>query len=47
LTDEEVADLFQTAVKVQQVVEAVTAACSSTLCVQDGTHAGQTIPVRF
>jgi diadenosine tetraphosphate (Ap4A) HIT family hydrolase len=44
LTDEEVADLFQTAVKVQQVVEAVTAACSSTLCVQDGTHAGQTIP---
>ncbi|XP_975421.2 nitrilase and fragile histidine triad fusion protein NitFhit isoform X1 [Tribolium castaneum] len=44
LTSEEVTDLFLTAVKVQKAVENEYSASSSTLCVQDGKHAGQTIP---
>lgn len=45
LTPEEVADLFQTVVKVQKVVENVYKSTSSTICVQDGEYAGQTVPV--
>lgn len=45
LSPEEVADLFQTTVKVQKVVERVYNANSSTICVQDGQFAGQTVPV--
>lgn len=45
LTPEEVSDLFQTCVKVQNVVETEYSANSSTVCVQDGKYAGQTIPV--
>lgn len=45
LSPEEVSDLFQTAVEVQKIIENVHAANSSTICVQDGKNAGQTIPV--
>lgn len=45
LTPEEVSDLFQTAVAVQKAVEKEYEADSSTICVQDGKHAGQTVPV--
>lgn len=38
-------DLFQTVVKVQKIMETVHNAESSTICVQDGKYAGQTIPV--
>lgn len=41
----EVADLFQTAVKVQKIMEAVHESESSTICVQDGKYAGQTVAV--
>lgn len=47
LTGEEATDLFLTAIKVQKAVEHEYSASSSTLCVQDGKHAGQTIPVIF
>lgn len=45
LKPEEVSDLFQTAVEVQKVMENVQGAESSTICVQDGKFAGQTVPV--
>lgn len=45
LTPEEVADLFQTVVKVQKVMETVHCSTSSTICVQDGADAGQTVHV--
>jgi len=44
LSEEEVADLFQVTVKVSKVIETVNDAQSSTLCVQDGKFAGQTVP---
>ncbi|RZC34649.1 HIT domain containing protein [Asbolus verrucosus] len=44
LSREEVADLFHTAVKVQKVMEAVNLSDSTTVCVQDGKNAGQTVP---
>ncbi|XP_050303135.1 nitrilase and fragile histidine triad fusion protein NitFhit [Anthonomus grandis grandis] len=44
LTEEEIADLFQTTVKVSKAVEKMYNAQSSTVCVQDGKFAGQTIP---
>lgn len=47
LTSEEVADFFQTAVKVQQAVEKAYSSSSSTICVQDGKDAGQSISVRY
>lgn len=47
LNTEEVADLFQTVVKVQKVMESVYKSSSSTICVQDGKFAGQTIPVIY
>lgn len=45
LTQEEIADLFQTVVKVQAAVEREHNATSSTVVVQDGKEAGQTIRV--
>ena len=45
LTEAEVSDLFKTAVKVQKVMEEVHKTTSTTLCVQDGQYAGQTVPV--
>ncbi|GJQ64861.1 hypothetical protein Trydic_g7036 [Trypoxylus dichotomus] len=44
LTPQEIADLFQTVVKVQKVMELVYNSSSSTICVQDGKYAGQTVP---
>lgn len=44
LTPEEIADIFQTVVKVQKVMELVYNSSSSTICVQDGKYAGQTVP---
>ncbi|KAG5883506.1 hypothetical protein JTB14_013933 [Gonioctena quinquepunctata] len=44
LSQEEIADLFQTAIAVQKVVETEHNASSSTICVQDGHFAGQTVP---
>lgn len=44
LNPDEVADLFQTVVTVQRVMEEIHNSNSSTICVQDGQHAGQTIP---
>ncbi|VEN49991.1 unnamed protein product [Callosobruchus maculatus] len=43
LTQHEIADLFQTAVKVQRKMETEHKATSSTVCVQDGPFAGQTV----
>ncbi|KAK9712865.1 Carbon-nitrogen hydrolase [Popillia japonica] len=43
LSADEVADLFQTVVKVQKVMELVHNSSSSTICVQDGKYAGQTV----
>lgn len=45
LTKEEIEDLFQTVVKIQKVVEQEYNANSSTVTVQDGPFAGQTVPV--
>lgn len=45
MTQEETADLFQTAVKITKIMEAAYQAGSSTVCVQDGENAGQTVPV--
>ncbi|KAH1019841.1 hypothetical protein HUJ04_009602 [Dendroctonus ponderosae] len=44
MTQEEIADLFQTAVKISKIMEAAYQAASSTVCVQDGEYAGQTAP---
>ncbi|XP_018570395.1 nitrilase and fragile histidine triad fusion protein NitFhit [Anoplophora glabripennis] len=44
LTKEEIEDLFQTTVRVQRTVEQEYKANSSTVTVQDGPFAGQTIP---
>ncbi|KAJ3657739.1 hypothetical protein Zmor_009523 [Zophobas morio] len=44
LMEPEVSDLFKTAVKVQKVMEEVHKTTSTTLCVQDGQYAGQTVP---
>uniref|UniRef100_A0A1I7XR52 bis(5'-adenosyl)-triphosphatase n=1 Tax=Heterorhabditis bacteriophora TaxID=37862 RepID=A0A1I7XR52_HETBA len=43
LTDAETADLFIVAKKVQKMLEKVHGATSSTICVQDGPAAGQTV----
>ncbi|KAJ8960385.1 hypothetical protein NQ314_006075 [Rhamnusium bicolor] len=45
LSQEEVSDLFQTAVMVQRVMEQEHKVNSTCVCVQDGKFAGQTIPV--
>lgn len=45
LTEVEVADLFRTSVKVEQVLEKHHNSTSTTVCVQDGKNAGQTVPV--
>ncbi|KAL1509808.1 hypothetical protein ABEB36_004489 [Hypothenemus hampei] len=44
LTQEEIADLFQLTVNVSRIMETVHNAGSSTVCIQDGPSAGQTIP---
>uniref|UniRef100_A0A915BA71 Nitrilase and fragile histidine triad fusion protein NitFhit n=1 Tax=Parascaris univalens TaxID=6257 RepID=A0A915BA71_PARUN len=44
LTDEETADLFSVSKKVQAMIESQYDTKSSTVCVQDGRDAGQTIP---
>ncbi|XP_057660055.1 nitrilase and fragile histidine triad fusion protein NitFhit [Diorhabda carinulata] len=44
LNQEEIADLFQTVIKIQKAMELEHNAESSTICVQDGKYAGQTIP---
>ncbi|XP_076274075.1 ntrilase and fragile histidine triad fusion protein NitFhit [Rhynchophorus ferrugineus] len=44
LGEEEIADLFATAIKVCKTIETVHDAQSTTLCVQDGPFAGQTVP---
>lgn len=43
LSKEEIADLFETAIKVSKIIETVHNAHSTTLCVQDGPYAGQTV----
>ncbi|GLH07924.1 Uncharacterized protein GBIM_13306 [Gryllus bimaculatus] len=43
LSEEEIRDLFVTATSVQKVVERCYLATSSTICVQDGKDAGQTV----
>lgn len=45
LSNEEVKDIFLTVQKVQKVVEQVHNANSSTIVIQDGKDAGQTIEV--
>ncbi|KAJ8982346.1 hypothetical protein NQ317_013096 [Molorchus minor] len=44
LSQEEIADIFQTAIAVQRVMEQEHNCSSSTICVQDGKFAGQTVP---
>lgn len=46
LSSEEVKDLFIVVQKVQKVTEKVHNTNSSTIVIQDGQHAGQTIKVR-
>lgn len=45
LTRNELADLFHTVVKVQIVMEDIHGTESSTICIQDGVDAGQTVEV--
>lgn len=45
LSQEEISDLFQTAVRVQRAMETEQKTISTTICVQDGPLAGQTVPV--
>jgi diadenosine tetraphosphate (Ap4A) HIT family hydrolase len=45
LTPEEIGDLFKLAQKVEQVMEKIHSATSSTIAVQDGPDSGQTIKV--
>lgn len=45
LSQEEISDLFQTVVRVQRVMETDQRTISTTVCVQDGPLAGQTVPV--
>lgn len=45
LTPTEINDLFQSAVKVQKAVEKMYNSDSSTLAIQDGQNAGQTVKV--
>lgn len=45
LTPAEINDLFQSAVKVQKAVEKLYNSDSSTLAIQDGQSAGQTVKV--
>lgn len=45
LSQQEVADLFQTVVRVQRAIETDQKTISTTVCVQDGPLAGQTVPV--
>lgn len=45
LTPEEVSELFQMVVRVQKALETEHNCNSSTICVQDGVHSGQTVPV--
>ncbi|CAH0555527.1 unnamed protein product [Brassicogethes aeneus] len=44
LTETEIADLFNAAVKVEKVLEKHHSTSSTTVCVQDGRLAGQTVP---
>lgn len=44
LSQEEIADLFQTVIRIQKTMEKEHNAGSSTICVQDGQLAGQTVP---
>lgn len=44
LNSEELADFFDVVVRVQKVMERVQSTDSSTICIQDGKHAGQTVP---
>ncbi|CAH1170144.1 unnamed protein product [Phaedon cochleariae] len=44
LSQEEIADLFQTVIAVQRIIEIEHNSSSSTVCVQDGKFAGQTVP---
>lgn len=45
MTAQEIADLFKLAQKIQRVMEKIHNANSSTVAVQDGPEAGQTIKV--
>lgn len=45
LSDQETADLFTLAKQVQHMLENIYETNSSTVCVQDGPHAGQTVKV--
>lgn len=45
MTAQEISDLFKLAEKIQRVVEKIHGANSSTVAVQDGPEAGQTIKV--
>jgi diadenosine tetraphosphate (Ap4A) HIT family hydrolase len=45
MTAQEIADLFKLAQKIQTVMEKIHGANSSTVAVQDGPEAGQTIKV--
>lgn len=45
LSDQETADLFVVAKKVQKMLETIYETNSATICVQDGPNAGQTITV--
>jgi diadenosine tetraphosphate (Ap4A) HIT family hydrolase len=47
LTAQEVSDLFQVSQKVQRVMENIHQTSSSTLAVQDGPDAGQTVKVKI
>ncbi|KAF5284532.1 hypothetical protein FQA39_LY17005 [Lamprigera yunnana] len=44
LSEVEIVDFFNAAVKVQKIVETVYGSDSSTVCIQDGPNAGQTVP---
>lgn len=45
LTDQETADLFNVAKNVQKLIEEFYGVTSSTISIQDGDEAGQTVPV--
>ena len=47
LSDQETADIFTVAKKLQKMIETIYETNSTTLCVQDGPFAGQTIEVRI
>jgi hypothetical protein len=47
LSDQETADIFCVAKKLQKMIETIYETNSTTLCVQDGPFAGQTIEVKM